>query len=117
MNKAPQNKRRDTAIILTAEYIFSLKTREPPYIYSKKDDYTVWSASKIAAQTILQRILDGEDPYMVVEDYAIKMDYFSEKASKSGKYDACVTFTTGSDVAIQLMHLFQQNDIHCEEDI
>lgn len=111
-----QNSRKDTAILLVAEYIFSIKSREPP-CSKKNDNYTVWSSAKVAAQTILQRILEGQDPFKVVEEYATQMDYFSEKASKSGNYDACVMFTVGSDVAIQLMHQFQQHNIHYEEDI
>lgn len=112
MNETPKKSRRDEAIILVAEYIFSLKSREPPHVSSKNDDYMVWSSAKVAAQTIFQRILEGDDPVKVAEEYAIKMDCFSEKASKSGNYDACVMFTTGSDVAIQLMHLLQLN-IYC----
>lgn len=109
--------RHDTSIFLVMNYICDLKSREPPCKESSKPDYYEWSSAKSAAETILERILNGFDPVVVVEDYAVQMDYFSEIASETGNFDTSMMFAIGSDVAIDLLNIFHENNIHYEEDI
>ena len=108
--------RNDIAYGLVTNYICDLKSREPPCKESSKPEYYEWSSAKSAAETILERILDGFDPVVVVEDYAAQMDYFSEIASEAGNYDTSMMFAIGSDVATDLLQLFYKYDIYYEED-
>lgn len=108
---------REMAINLVDDYIFQLKSREPPYKESTKKEYTEWSSVKSAAETILERILEGFDPLVVVEDYITQMDYFSYKANESGNYDTGDMFMIECDAALDILRLFADNDIRYEEDV
>lgn len=101
---------------LVDNYICSLRAREPTLKHSKIGDYEEWSAAKVASETILERINQGFDPVMVVEEYAIQMDYFSYKAGESGNYVTSRMFEIGSDVALDLLSIFADYDIHTMEE-
>ena len=101
---------------LVDNYICSLRAREPTLKHSKIGDYEEWSAAKVAAETILERINQGFDPIMVVEEYAIQMDYFSYKANESGNYVTSRMFEIESDVALDLLSIFADYDIRIMED-
>lgn len=107
--------RTEMAINLVYNYMHSLKSREPPYKYSSQKEYSEWSAARNAAETILKRIIKGFAPTMVVEDYAIQMDYFSQVASDSGNYETSTIFGIQSDVAIDIMNIFHENEIYDKE--
>lgn len=109
--------RSEHAINLVANYIYELKSREPPLKFSQIEKYREWSSSKQAAEQILEMLLDGDDPVIAVEDYAVQMDYFSMVASVSGNFDSSTMFAICSDTAIYLLDVFHKNDIHYEEDI
>ena len=52
---------------------------------------------------------------MVVEDYTIQMDYFSQVASDSGNYETSTIFGIQSDVAIDIMKIFHENEVYDKE--
>ena len=105
----------EMAIDLVDNYIYSLKSREPPCKYSSQKEYSEWSAAKSAAETILKRIVEGFKPTMVVEDYTLQMDYFSQVASDSGNYETSTIFGIQSDVAIDIMNIFHENEVYNKE--
>lgn len=107
--------RIDMAINLVDNYIYSLKSREPPCKMSAMKEYNEWSATKNAAEVILEKILDGLDPVVVVEDYAIQMDYYSQVASDAGNYETSTLFGVKSDVAIDIMNIFHENEVYDKE--
>lgn len=109
--------RTELPIDLVEDYISQLKSREPPCKESMKKEYIEWSSMKTAAETILERILEGFNPVVVAEDYVSQMDYFSYKANESGNYETSDMFAIECDTALDILQIFADNDIHYEEEI